>query len=738
VNADDFVRHLDARGLAPRKTSAGWQAKCSAHDDTNASLTVSAGNDGRILLHCHAGCSTEAVVGAIGLAMADLFAAKPQAPIKPKIVATYDYTDEAGVLIYQSVRYVPKDFRVRRPDPTGITKYVWNIAAASQVRRVLYRLPEVVAAIAARRMVFVVEGEKDADTLAANGCCATCNVGGAGKGKWLPEYNESLRGAARVVVIADRDEPGRVHARAIANAVYGVAKTVRLLELPDVNGKPVKDASDFFAAGGTVEELQRSVNGAPNYVRPKLGNNGIAAEYLPSESEATDAESDEEEPTSTAEAWPEPLDEAAFHGLAGEVVRTIEPHSEGDPAAIMVMFLSAFGNLIGASAHFEAEARQHPGRFWPVLVGATSKGRKGSAWSGVRHILRCVDEPWLTKCTGSGLSSGEGLIFAVRDPVVRLKKAASGSVEEVVEDGGVQDKRLLVIEEEFSAVLKVCAREGNTLSDLLRRAWDGDVLRTMTRRSPLRATGTHVSVVGHVTQAELHRLLATTDCLNGFGNRFVWVAVRRSKLLPEGGRLLDENLAPLVLRLRKALDFARTAGLLRRADAARERWADAYPILTRERGGVFGAITGRAEAQVMRMALLYALLDCSPQIDVQHLEAALAVWDFCDRSAAFIFGESLGDTTADKILDALRTADDGLTRSAVHQLFGGNLRAPEMDRALGTLERLKLAQWTKEPGRGVGRPAVVWRAVQSSNETPANAQPQAVVEPEPQPAEVEL
>jgi hypothetical protein len=417
------------------------------------------------------------------------------------------------------------------------------------------------------------------------------------------------------------------------------------------------------------------------------------------------------EPVLTAPAWPQPLAQAAFHGLAGDVLGAIDPHTEADPAAVLSMFLAAFGNMAGATAHFMAEACQHPARIWSVLVGETAKGRKGSAWSSLRHLLGQVDAQWLEGCVASGLSSGEGLIWAVRDPMVRHKKDKDGNPDNVVEDEGVSDKRLLTVEEEFSAVLKVAAREGNIVSDLLRRAWDHGDLRTMTKNSPARATGAHVTVIGHITKPDLALLLSETDALNGFGNRFLWLAVRRSKLLPDGGALHAEDLAPLIIQLRRALEFAGKAACIERSGAAKELWHHEYPRLTADRSGVFGALTNRAEAQVMRLALIYALLDCSPQIDVEHLAAALAVWDFCDRSTRFIFGESVGDRVADRILDELNCAGpSGLTRNALRELFSRNLSSAKIDNALGLLFRLKSVGWSKESGPAGGRPAIVWRA----------------------------
>lgn len=445
-----------------------------------------------------------------------------------------------------------------------------------------------------------------------------------------------------------------------------------------------------------------------NVLRRRTG--GLISEYLPSETNALELP----EP----EKWPDPVHPAAFHGLAGEVVRTIEPHTEADPAALLVMFMAAFGNMAGPGAHFLAEARRHPGRLWPVLVGETAKGRKGSAWSSLRHVLGLIDENWCAHRLASGLSSGEGLIWAVRDPIMRTQHSKDGGTESVQIDEGIADKRLLCIEEEFSSVLKVSAREANIISDVLRRAWDDGNLRTLTKNSPAKATGAHITVVGHITKSELGRLLTETDTLNGFGNRFLWLAVRRSKLLPDGGSLHKLQFDDLVLKLRRALDHARTCSELPRTPAARDFWHAVYPVLTRDRPGLLGAITNRAEAQVMRAALLYALLDCKTEIDVEHLRAGLALWDYCEHSSRFIFGDSLGDRVADRLAESLQAAGDGgLTLTQIRDLFERNESSKRISTALSLLERQGLARSTKQPsGDNGGRPTVIWKWVHDQND----------------------
>lgn len=263
------------------KSGAGHVCRCPAHDDGKASLCVSQGASGKLVLKCMAGCQTQDVLAKLGLTFKDLVngahskpVAAPRQPVaasrqsaggergKARIVATYDYCDEAGKLLFQVCRFDPKDFRQRRPDKTALGGWTWKTTG---VRRVLYKLPELLAAVKDGRPVFIVEGEKDVEALARVGLAATCNCGGAGK--WRAEYNGAFKDAA-VFIVADKDAPGRTHAVAVAEGVKPLARCVKVLELPDVAGKPVKDAADYFAAGGTADDLRKLADAAPEYPAP--------------------------------------------------------------------------------------------------------------------------------------------------------------------------------------------------------------------------------------------------------------------------------------------------------------------------------------------------------------------------------------------------------------------------------------------------------------------------------------
>jgi hypothetical protein len=303
------------------------------------------------------------------------------------------------------------------------------------------------------------------------------------------------------------------------------------------------------------------------------------------------------------------------------------------------------------------------------------------------------------------------LIWAVRDPIFkqeRIKEKGEVRYEEVEADPGVADKRLLVFEPEFANVLKQTERQGNILSAVIRQAWDSGCLRTMTKNNPTRATDVHISIVGHITCEELRRYLSETETANGFGTRFLWVCVDRSKLLPEGGELDHNGMAAVQQRLAVAVAFARDVGEMRRDDEARELWCAVYGDLSEGKPGLTGALLARAEAHVMRLATIYALLDCSPTIGAPHLMAALALWQYVEESVRHVFGDSLGDPVADELLLLLRGAPQGLTRTEIRDFFGRHQSADRLARALGLLLKHNLAR--RDQQKTDGRPAERWFA----------------------------
>jgi hypothetical protein len=411
-------------------------------------------------------------------------------------------------------------------------------------------------------------------------------------------------------------------------------------------------------------------------------------------------------PSKAENAWPS-IDDAAYHGLPGDVVRAFAPHTEADPVAILIQLLSYFGNIVGRNPHYRIESDFHRANIFAVLVGDSSKSRKGTSAGRVRSILRHVDEIWTDERVKNGLSSGEGLINEVRDE----RKIISPKTSEIeIVDVGVTDKRLLVAEPEFANALAVMERPGNTLSPVIRNAWDGLPLSTLTKNSPLKATGAHISIIGHVTTEELRVRMNRTELANGFANRFLFLCVHRSKLLPHGGSISDAEIAVLGARVRAAAENATKIAQVTMTDDASNAWEIAYANLSADNPGLLGAVTARAEAQVIRLALLYALLDCNHEIQLEHLRAALALWEYAEESAVRIFGDALGDPVADEIYRALKvTGEVGMSRTAIRDLFGRHQSAGRISDALAVLIAKGRAKYKTTATDG--RPLETWYAI---------------------------
>ena len=327
--------------------------------------------------------------------------------------------------------------------------------------------------------------------------------------------------------------------------------------------------------------------------------------------------------------WPDPLPAEAYHGVAGDFVQIVEPETEADPAALLFNFLIAAGTLFGREAYVIADGKKHYPNEYLLMVGETGTGRKGTATNRVFPVMERVDEKFRDMVLG-GLSSGEGLIKGVSpDP------DKGTPVTPPVDDFDDNDKpdfdsqpplvppapevrRYLALVPEFASLLGVQKREGNTISAVLREAWDGGRLRVLTRKEPLDVDNVNLSIVGHITAGELLKTMTETEKINGYANRFLLACVRRSKLLPEGGK--EVNLNSIVLRLQRVLELSKGRGLIQRDDAAREMWAVEYTRLTAARAGIRGALLSRAEAHVLRLSMLYALLDGANEIRVEHFE----------------------------------------------------------------------------------------------------------------------
>ena len=551
--------------------------------------------------------------------------------------------------------------------------------------------------------IVLVEGETPAEALRVRGIRAVGTVCGASS---TPERDvlEVLSGH-EVIAWPDNDAGGLAHMRRCARLLEGIARAVRWFEWEEAPRKG--DAADHPAIEGgdreALKALALALRDAPEVPdeSPRLEADEVRQSSRPPGGFSVVSGGRIERERS----WPT-MEEEAYRGIFGRIVELAEEHTEGDPVALLASAFTAFGSSVGRGPYMQIGATRHHPNLFCGIVGDTAKGRKGSTWDPVENIMHASDRRWTEHRIQSGLSSGEGLISEVRDRIETPDK--DGKMKVV--DAGVTDKRLLVQEGELSQALKVMKREGNTLSPVLRNAWDGKTLKTMVKHSPLRATNPHVCILGHITTGELVKHLTETEMANGLANRFVWMLVKRSKRLPFGGEWHTVNLRPISRAIVGALEFATGEHRMGWADDARPLWVEAYDALTEDRPGMFGAVTARAEAQTLRLAMLYALADCSYEIRRTHVESALAVWEYAEESARYIFGDAIGDADADKVLEELKAREEGMTRTEIRDLFGRNRSGEELDRIMEVLAEAGRIRVTRHRENGSKKPVERWHA----------------------------
>ena len=400
-----------------------------------------------------------------------------------------------------------------------------------------------------------------------------------------------------------------------------------------------------------------------------------------------------------ASDWPEPPDDAVYHGPLGEIVRAVAPHTEADPVGVLGTLLASVGAAMGNLRYIYQGSAQAPNLF-VVLVGDSSTGRKGTAGSIAREVMNRAYPDW-SGLIVPGLGSGEGLVGYLK----------------AHETQG--EPRALVMESEFGRLLTVMAREGSTLSPMVRDAWDGVPMGRILAREQSIVHSHHVGIVAHVTPVELRAKLSGTDAANGFGNRFIWLAVRRTRLVPFPVSPVEHVDPGLFAAVGAAIAEAQTPGEVPWSPGARDAWEDLYLELTMHRPwGLLAAMTARTEAQIVRLALVYALLDRSPVIDVPHLRAARALWDYAVRSVASVFGTSTGDRHADAL--RVQLADGPLKWEDAKRALGVR-SAAELESAVALLESLGIAERAKTRLATSKRPATVLRLTGTTTTTTTTA-----------------
>jgi hypothetical protein len=422
-----------------------------------------------------------------------------------------------------------------------------------------------------------------------------------------------------------------------------------------------------------------------------------------------------EEDESLLKPWPKP-NQKVFYGLAGEIVKLVCTHSEADPIAVQITLLARFAAEVEGPFITVGDAFHYPIIF-ACLVGATSKARKGTSAKPVMRLFEFaqIDPDYLpAKVSPGPLSSGEGLIFAVRDKIEKWevdKKTKQGQF--VVIDPGVQDKRLFILDEEMAGTFKATKGEGNTVSVIMRQFWDRGKVEPLTKHHKIAATNPHVVIVSHITLHELLEGLTTTDQFNGFANRFLWLCVRRQRIIAIPQAIPEHILNDIRIELLNTVKWAQTQKEIKLDELATAKWVDVYPSLSDPKPGMAGRVTDRGEAYVLRLALIYALFDKSPLIQIQHLEAALALWDYAMQSVDYIFGDASENPLENKIIKQLLAYPEGLSMTDIIKLLSKHVNKKKLTLAIRSLETTGKVEI--ELVKTKGRPKKIIKLIKKAN-----------------------
>ncbi len=371
---------------------------------------------------------------------------------------------------------------------------------------------------------------------------------------------------------------------------------------------------------------------------------------------------------------PPTLSPIALYGAVGDVVKKLEPHTEAHPAALLLQYLVALGNVLGRGAYYVTESDKHYPNLFAAIVGDSSLGKKGTSWGRVMSLMKEVDPDWSKGNIVSGLGSGEAVIDMLKDPTDPIAAAFT-------------DKRILLMEGEFAQVLQVMNRSGSTVSAIIRQAWDTGTLSNLTKGNHMKATDAHMSILAHITKPELRRLMSGVDASNGFSNRFLWGFSSRTKLLPDGGNIHPEEFYDEISIIKKNIGVIHDAGSFQvhRNEEATRYWHEIYPDLTSARVGRWGSSTSRGAPQVVRISLIFCLLDGKKTIELPHLKAAKAVWDYCCSSARWAFEDFQFSPNATKLIAAL--SHESMTIADISQkVFLRNLSKMEINDVIDEIE----------------------------------------------------
>ncbi len=697
-----------------------WTACCPAHEDKHPSLSIGIGIDGRILLKCHAGCEPDAIVAHIGLTLRDL--APPtnadSGAADRRIVTTYTYRNEAGALLFEVVRYSPKDFRQRRPDGKG--GWAWNLDG---VRRVLYRLPD----LRGKPAVFLVEGEKDAERLWSLGFRATTNAGGAGK--WREEYTNQLWAAKvkRVAILPDNDEPGERHARDVARSCLKGGLQVKVLRLEGLQVH--EDVSDWFDAGHSVEEL-RTLAKATAFLR---------LEDIEADSPAHQLPAIEPFAPFPVSALPEPV--RRFVVVAAKAIGC-------DPSYIALPLLAAFASAIGTSRRIRLKRGwAEPSVLWIVIVGESGTLKSPALDIALRAVHQRQGEA--LREYERDLASYEKEVIQYEKDLANWKKNKAGgpppekperpvAMRLVVSDATVEalatilsdnPRGLLLGRDELSGFLGSFDRyaqrgKGDCAHWLeMHRAGALVVDRKTGEKKTIYVPRAAVSIAGGIQPGSLRAALTPEFFENGLAARLLlamppprprkWTDAEIPEELEDAIGVVFDRL--LTLELHKGEDGEERPVDLPLTPEAKRLWIEFFESHAEEASGLEGELAAawsKLEGYAARFALVLHLVrwasgkpEDGDAVDVDSMQAGIVLARWFGVEARRVYAalaESDEERARRQLVEAIgRWGGQTTSRDLAHGLRRFRGQAAAADKALDDLVRRKLGTWTEEkPQRG--------------------------------------
>lgn len=384
------------------------------------------------------------------------------------------------------------------------------------------------------------------------------------------------------------------------------------------------------------------------------------------------------------------LDQKAYYGILGKIITLIKNETEASPEAMLFQGLVILGNLMNRKFYRAVSGSRIYSNVFTVIVGKTSKARKGTSFKDISYIFKRVWEKGFENRIKRGVSSGEGIIWIIRDPEIEEITNKKGKIEKKVLDKGTTEKEIILFEEEFSKLIKVSKRESNTVSEVLRVAFDSNDLQSISKEQPAKATAPLVSLIGHITKEEFIHVHNDVDKSNGLFNRILWCHSERSNVIPLPKNFEDIDFSQIEITLNNLKKFINESEetCVEFSDDGKEIWEIFYKQYAYSPDENNASIKGRTETYILKIATILAVSDTSTIIRAEHIEAAIAIVDYSNKVIDHVFGiSSTNGSNELKIINFLKNNGGIAQRSLIQKkIYNNKLKAETLNQVRDQLE----------------------------------------------------